>query len=262
MTIGGYIPQDTLLHRLDPRVKFIGFLLISIGALMTSTAGGVALVAVLIMALAGMCRAGWRIWLSGLLRFAWMLGIVAVVNVWFNSSGELARLGGWELPVTVEGLRSAWILTFRVAAVIAASLVLTFTTTPTEITRGLQRLATPLKRLGVPCEELGMVMLLAMRFIPMLQEELRTTVEAQKARGVDLGSGSLLFRAGSLVSVLVPALMGALRRGDLLAVAMTARGYRPGSPRSEYRPLRCSWRDVAALVSLFLVVLCLAVFFR
>jgi energy-coupling factor transport system permease protein len=258
----GYIPGETFLHRLDPRVKLVAFVLVSAGALLANTAAGVALAAGLLIGLAGICSAGWRIWLAGLLRFAWMLGIVAVVNVVFNASGRPVFLGGRELPFSVEGLQSAGILTFRVAALIVASMVLMFTTTPTELTRGLQRLAAPLKRLGVPCDEIALIVVLALRFIPMLQEELRTTIDAQKARGIDLGAGGLVVRAGSLVSVLVPALIGALRRGDLLAVAMAARGYRPGIPRSEYRPLRCTHVDVIALACSILFFLCQMLVFR
>jgi energy-coupling factor transport system permease protein len=182
-----------------------------------------------------------------------MLGIVAVVHLFFHSWGAPVTIGDWQLPFTTEGVQTSLLFTGRIAEVIILSMVLTFTTTPRELTRGCEWLAKPLERFNVPVVDLGIVVQLAMRFLPLLQLELRTTIEAQKARGVEFDRGNLIKRSRTLAAVLVPALVGALRRGDLLATAMTARGFRSGAQRSEYRPLQFSRIDYmgAALVACF-----------
>jgi energy-coupling factor transport system permease protein len=249
IVIGSYLPGDTILHRLDPRTKLLGFLPIAAGVFIAVSPAGVALslsVTVLIAALSG---AGLRAWGSGLRRFVWMLTIIALVNLAFNRYGAPLIAAGRQLPITTEGLRSSILFTVHVAQVIVLSMSLTFTTTPREAARGCERLARPLKLFKVPVEELGLVLLLAMRFVPLLQLELRTSVEAQAARGVEFDRGGLVSRARNLITVLVPALEGTLRRADILAEAMVARGYRPGGARSEYNPMRLLARDYVALCS-------------
>jgi energy-coupling factor transport system permease protein len=262
IAIGGYIPGESVLHRQDPRVKLIGLGLMIIGVYMSSTTAGLVLTATVSVGLAVLCQVGWRVWWWGISRFAWMLGIVAVVHLFFHPWGAPITIGDWQLPFTTEGIQTSLLFTGRIAEVIILSMVLTFTTTPRELTRGCERIAKPMKRLNVPVEDLGIVVMLAMRFLPLLQLELRTTIEAQRARGVEFDRGGLVKRSRSLVAVLVPALVGALRRGDLLATAMTARGFRAGAERSEYRPLQfCRWDYVgAALVAGFF--LCQLLLFR
>jgi energy-coupling factor transport system permease protein len=191
-----------------------------------------------------------------LIRFSWMLLIAAGINMVFNSGGPAIAIGHWNLPVTEQGLHAGLTLSLQLLQAIVLSMALTFTTTPRDLTRGAERLAQPLKRLRVPVEEAGVILLLAMRFVPLLQQELRTTIEAQKSRGVEFGQGGVIARSKNLVAILVPALMGALRRGDMVAVAMTARGFRPGKPRSEYKPLHFGVLDYEAFILLAVFSLC------
>jgi energy-coupling factor transport system permease protein len=260
--LGGYIPGDSALHRLDPRVKLAGMILLLSCVFLATTAAAMLLNALLIAMLAGLCHVGWRIWIWGLLRFAWMLGLVAIVNILFNRYGAPITILGWGLPFTLEGLQDSLLLTLRVGEIVILSLILTFTTSPEELTRGCQRLAGPLKRFGVPVEELGIVMLMAMRFIPLVQLELRATIEAQSARGVEFSRGSLISRSSNLVAVLILSLMSALRRADLLATAMASRGYRPGEFRSEYRPLELSRIDYLASALLVIFFLTHVLLFK
>jgi energy-coupling factor transport system permease protein len=252
IAIGGYIPGNSFLHRLDPRTKLVGFLLGLTTVFPSAKLQGVVFTAIGVVALGLLCRAGWRIWFQGLSRFVLMLGIVGSVNLFFHPWGSPVTIGGWELPFTYDGVNSSVLLTVQLAEVIALSMVLTFTTTPMELTKACRRLAMPLKRLRVPVEELEIIMLLAMRFVPLLQGEVRLTVEAQRARGVDFGHGGLVSRSRNLVALLVPALTATLRRADLVAAAMTARGFSPGRTRSEYSPLMFSRLDYASFVCLAL----------
>ncbi|MBI5568921.1 MAG: energy-coupling factor transporter transmembrane protein EcfT [Desulfomonile tiedjei] len=250
LSIGGYVPGDSFLHRLDPRTKLLGMLSMLVGAFCSESLEAAAISVAAAAMLAALTGAGWRIWAWGLWRFKWMLLIVFLMNLFFHSSGAAPHIGPHQGPFSGEVVRSSLALSLRLISAIMVSLALTFTTTPREMTLGFWRLASPLKRLRVPVDEFGMIMMLAMRFIPLVQEELRNTIDAQKARGVDFGHGPIVSRARNLLALLVPALHGVLRRADHLAIAMTARGYRPGQPRTEYRPLRFSLRDLIALLLL------------
>jgi energy-coupling factor transport system permease protein len=254
--IGAYIPGDSLVHRLDPRAKLAGFVLMLIGIFVSPDPWGVAVSGVVVAAAAGETGIGMRTWVRGMARFLFMLSAAAVLNLIFVGTGDPVIVAHWRLPFTTDGVRTGLLFTVQLAEAIALSLVLTFTTAPAALTRGLEWAALPLKRLKVPVEDYGMVALLAMRFIPLLQEELRTIIDAQKSRGIEFGEGSIIARARNLVAVLAPALTGALRRADILADAMTARGFRPGAPRSHYRPMQFSAPDLWVLGGIALFFLC------
>jgi energy-coupling factor transport system permease protein len=247
ISIGGFLPGDSLLHRLDPRTKILGLAAMLCAVFVNPSAMGVLVTAVGVISLVVLSGTGWRVWAFGLGRFGWMLALVAGMNLIFNSSGQLLFVNGWELPFTKEGIETSLKFTLQLAEAITLSMILTFTTTPGQLTRAVQRVASPLKRLKVPVEDVGVVLLLAMRFIPLLQQELRTIIDAQRSRGVEFSRGNFVARSRNLAAVLVPALSGTLRRADTLALAMTARGFQPGRPRSEFRPLRFSGIDFSAL---------------
>jgi energy-coupling factor transport system permease protein len=261
ISIGGYVPVNSVLHRLDPRTKLLAVAFLLGGIFFSRSTLGAGLTLALVLLVPVLSGAGIRIWLWGLGRFKWMLAIALLVNAFFHKSGTLVYLSGWELPLTSEALKSCLVLGVQLLAAIVLSMALTFTTSPSELTKGCERLASPLKRFGIPVQDLAVVVLLAMRFVPLLQQELRNTVEAQKARGVEFGAGSLSSRATNLVSVLVPALLGTLRRSDLLAVAMAARSFRPGAARSEHQPLEFSRRDAVAAAATGTFLFCLVIFF-
>jgi energy-coupling factor transport system permease protein len=246
VSLGGYIPGHSLMHRLDPRTKLLGIALALAGVFLARSIQGAVVMTVSILGIAALSGAGWRIWFWGVSRFRWMLGIAGIVNLLFHRGGTFIVVAGYTLPVTAEAAFSSGLLVAQLLAAMVLSLALTFTTTPRELTKGCEWLAKPLKRFNIPVEDLALVVLMAMRFVPLLQQELTNTIDAQKARGVEFSRGSAATRAGNLVAVLVPAVMGTLRRADLLAVAMTARGFRQGQPRSEYAPLCFSLKDAGA----------------
>ncbi|MGB6065237.1 MAG: energy-coupling factor transporter transmembrane component T [Desulfomonilaceae bacterium] len=254
--VGGYIPGDSMLHRLDPRTKLAGLAVLLVGVFATRTWGTLLFSSCLMLTLICLSGIGWRVWWWGLLRFSWMLIIVAGMNVAFTRAGKPVIVGQWTLPITQQGLQTGLMFAGQIMQAIILSMALTFTTMPQDLAKSFERVARPLKRFHVPVGEIGIVLLLAMRFVPLLQLELRTTIDAQKSRGVEFGHGGIISRCRDLIAVLVPALTGTLRRGDLLAVAMTARGFRPGLPRSEYRPLRFTGPDYGAFLFLTVFSLC------
>ncbi len=241
--LGGYVPGTSVLHKLDPRTKLVGLILMLIGVFVGHSAFGAVASASAALVLAIVSRVGWRIWTGALSRFRWMLAITAAINLFVGPGHTPVVVADHVLPFFAEAVRSSIILSVQLGTAIVLSMTLTFTTTPHELTKGCERLARPLKRFRVPVEDFALVVLMAMRFIPLFQQELRNIIDAQKARGVDFGHGSAVSRAQNLVAVLMPAILGTLRRGERLADAMASRGFRPGEPRSEYRSLVFSVRD-------------------
>jgi len=256
IAIVAYIPGNSPLHRLDPRTKLIGATALIIAAFGFGQPLHVVGHAVVIAVLATIARVGWRVWFWGISRFRWMLLIVAATGLLFHRGGEVLTAGGRELPVSPEGLVICLLFAAQVAEAVALSLLLTLTTTAADLTKGLQSLMRPLKRLGVPVEDLTLVLFLAMRFVPVLQQETRGIIDAQRSQGVEFHRGNLITRCRNLAALLVPSLTSTLRRADTLAVAMTSRGFQPGKPRSEFRPLEFSAADYWAAVILLVFVAC------
>jgi energy-coupling factor transport system permease protein len=256
LTVGAFVPGDSLLHRLDPRTKLVGLAVMLASVFLDARPAGVAAGAAAALALASVSGIGLRLWVESLRRFLWLLVITAAVNALFHGSGTPLMIGSLQIPVTAQGVVLALVFTTQVATAIMLSMTLTFTTAPTELARSLQRLSSPLKRLGIPVDQIGLTVLLALRFLPLLQEELRTILDAQKSRGIDFSEGGIAVRTEGLIAVLYPCLIAAFRRADNLALAMVSRGFDPTEPRSEFRPLRFAGRDWAALAcpALFLLI--------
>ncbi len=255
IAIGGYLPGDSIIHRLDPRIKILGLIVMLVMVFWYRSIAGAMVIAIGIGLVAHLCGAGWKIWTHEMRRFKWMLLIAGALNLFFSQGGEPLRIASLDLPFAAENVRSSLLICVQLIEAIMLSMALTFTTSPTELTKGFERLVRPLKYLKVPIGEISLIMLLAMRFVPLLQQELRDIIDAQKSRGVEFGKGTLVDRARELISILSPVLVATIRRADFLAVAMSARGYRPGEPRSEYKPLRLSRTDAlaAAFISGLLV---------
>jgi energy-coupling factor transport system permease protein len=251
--IGSFVPGASVLHRLDPRTKLVCLLVLLTVVFSLTSATNAALSLVCAIGMAIFSKAGCGVWMITLRRFRWMLFLVLILNLFFVREGAPVLLGNVELPFTHDGVERAVVLTIQLTAAIVLSMSFTLTTSPLDITKGFSTAARRFRK-RFPVDDIGIVLLLAMRFIPLLQQEVRTIVEAQKARGVEFGRGRLLSRASNLASVLVPALSASFRRADTVALAMTARGFEPGRPRSEFRPLRFSALDTYAGVFIALYV--------
>ncbi len=250
--IGSFVPGTSLLHRLDPRTKLAGLLVLLTLAFSLTSAENVAVSILCATGIAISSKAGYGVWMVTLRRFRWMLSLVLILNLFFVREGAPVTIGNVELPFTHYGIERAVVLTIQLTAAIVLSMSFTLTTSPLDIAKGFSTAARRFRnRFSV--DDIGMVLLLAMRFIPLLQQEVRTIVEAQKARGVEFGRGRLISRASNLAAVLVPALSASFRRADTVALAMTARGFEPGKPRSEFRPLRFSALDlyIGALIAVY-----------
>ena len=227
ITIGQYYPADSVVHRLDPRVKLAGTMIYIISLFLFDTFICYAAAALFLFAVIRISKVP--------IRFI-VRGLFAVVFNVFLTPGEVLFRAGF-IRITREGLRLAAFMGIRMILLIMGSSIMTFTTTPNQLTDGLESLLGPLKKLGVPVHEIAMMMSIALRFIPILLEETDKIMKAQQARCADFESGGLVSKAKSLVPILVPLFVSAFRRANDLALAMEARCYRGGEGRTKMKPL-------------------------
>lgn len=258
ITFGQYLPRQSPLHRLDPRGKILITLTLSVILFFVPSFARLGLFAVCLLGLIvlGQIPIGYA--LRGLRPLVILLALTVFLNAFFaprDGSPEFFRLG--PLVATQGGIRAGLFVSIRLILLVAFTSLLTFTTSPVELTDGLERLLHPLRRLGVPAHELAMMMTIALRFIPTLLEETEKIMKAQMARGADFERGSLLRRARAFVAVLVPLMVSAFRRSEDLAVAMEARCYRGSEGRTRMRELRWRLADLLAVAATAAVALAL-----
>ena len=255
---GSYYPVDSFVHRLDPRAKILAMLAFMVGIFMVNK---FSVFAVVYLAGFVMLKTA-RIPLSKALRsvrgLVILLLFTSLINMFFTPGEQVLWEAGL-LRLTVEGLERSGLMLLRLVALVSFSGLLTFTTTPIELSDALESLLSPLRRFGAPVHEFAMMMTIALRFIPVLLEEADKIVKAQRSRGGDFRSGSLRRRLNSIIAVVVPLLYNALQRADDLAIAMEARAYVGGEGRVSLRELRWRAMDTLALVVMLIFAVCLCV---
>lgn len=257
-SFGQYVPVDSVVHRLDPRTKILGTLVLAVAVFVARGSTGLAGVAVLIALIVLASRIPPGYVLRGLRPVFWLLAFTVVLQIIFGQEGGHVVFHRAWITITRENLTLGLFYGARLALLIVATSLMTFTTSPVELTDGLERLLRPFRRIGVPAHELALMMTIAIRFIPTLAEETDKIMKAQMARGAEFTRGSIVTRARSLVPLLVPLFLGAFRRAEALALAMEARGYRGGDGRTRMKELVLRPRDYAAFVLLALVAALLA----
>jgi len=234
-----------VIHLMDPRTKLI-FLIVYIVALFGAVSWisyGVMLV--FLVTVIAVSKIPLKSILRGMKPLVMILVFTGILNL-FLTGGETVLVSFWGLTVTLEGVIRAFFMMVRILMLITGTFLLTYTTSPIALTDGLESLLSPLKRIRVPVHELSMMMCIALRFIPTLIEETDKIMSAQKARGADFETGSLLQRAKALVPILVPLFISAFRRADELATAMECRCYHGGEGRTKMKLLRYHRRDFEA----------------
>ena len=241
ITIGQYYPAESVIHRLDPRVKLVGTLTFIISLFLHRSFLMYLVAAVFLTIVIKASKVPFRFMIKGLKAIMVLLLITVVFNMFLTPGTPLIRI--WKLTLTVEGVKQAAFMAIRLAFLIVGSSVMTLTTTPNHLTVGMEKGLAPLFKLHVPVHEVSMIMSIALRFIPILLEETDKIMKAQEARGADFDSGNLIQKAKSLVPLLVPLFISAFRRANDLAMAMEARGYRGGEGRTKMKPLIYQKRD-------------------
>lgn len=253
MTLGVYLPGSSPVHSLDPRVKLF-LMAFGIGAAFrmdTPAALGLFSAACLLAALAA--RLSLMRIVRGLSPFLWLFGMTAVLHVFMTPGSPIA----WIPHATWEGLTSGVRTGLQLVFAIWLSTLMTLTTSPLDMVWAMEWYLKPLKHLKVPVDEIALLVMLAIRFIPVLFEETDRILKAQKARGVDIETGGIFRKIRSLVPVLVPLLHSVFRRADDLAVALTLRGYSPGITRTRMKTPRARRSDIASLAAVSTVLIAL-----
>lgn len=249
VTIGQYLPRESPVHRLDPRTKIAAVAILTVAIFVVRDFGGYSLLTLFLLGVVLISQIPVGYLLRGLRPVLFLLLLTVVLNMFFSGiqgGTVLFRLG--PLLTTREAVARALFVGYRLVALVLVTSLLTFTTSPVELTDGIERILRPFRRLGVPAHELAMMMTIALRFIPTLMEETEKIMKAQMARGAEFDQGRLMRRARALVPVLVPLFVSAFRRADELALAMEARCYRGGDHRTRMKQLRFAVRDGVALV--------------
>lgn len=251
ITLGQYFPGNSLIHRLDPRVKILAVILFVVAIFMSKTYAGFALIFAVSAFLVAISRIHFSTVLKSLKPVLFILIFTMAANVLWTSGEHLLFEFG-VIHIYAEGISYALLMALRIICLIVATFVLlTYTTSPVALTDALERLLSPLARLRLPVHEFSMMMSIALRFIPTLLEETDKIMAAQKARGANFETGSLMHRVKALVPILVPLFVSAFRRADELAGAMECRLYHGGEGRTRMKVLKIGASD--GLFMLFLL---------
>lgn len=253
-SFGQYVPVESAVHRLDPRTKILATLLIVVVLFAVQRFAGLAVLTVFLAAVTAAGRISPRYVLRGLRPVFWLLAIAVALQILFGEAGGHPVFHRGPITITRENIVVGAFYGYRLVLLVIATTLMTFTTSPVELTDGIERLLRPFRRVGVPAHELALMMTIALRFIPTLLEETEKIMKAQMARGAEFSQGSLVRRARALVPLLVPLFIGAFRRADALALAMEARCYRGGDQRTRMRELQMRLHDYVAAVFVLLAV--------
>ena len=252
VTLGQYFPGNTAVHRLDPRTKILCVILYIVALFNANSLLTYGLVLLALAVSISLSKVPFRALTKGLKAVYIIVIFTALMNLFFTTGTPVAD--AWLLRhITWEGLRAAAAMVLRIVMLIMGTFLLTYTTSPIQLTDALESLLRPLKKIKFPVHELAMMMSIALRFIPTLIEETDKIMSAQKARGADFESGTLFQRAKALVPVLVPLFVSAFRRADELATAMECRCYHGGEGRTALHVLRYRGADWLVL-ALFLAL--------
>lgn len=254
ITIGQHFPGNSPLHKMDPRAKLVLTIAFIVMLFVASNAGGLVLSILFLALLYGVARIPLRLILKSIKPILPIILFTAVLNLFFMTGQGEPLFHWWIFRVYREGISYAILMAVRIVCLIAGTSLLTYTTSPIVLTDAIERLLYPLSKLHLPVHELAMMMTIALRFIPTLVEETEKIMNAQKARGAQLDSGTLRQRVTALVPVLIPLFISAFRRADELAMAMECRCYHGGEGRTRLKQLHLQGSDFV------LSAICVAVF--
>lgn len=250
ITIGQYYPTESIVHKLDPRVKLFGTVLYIISLFIAKNPAVYLLAAIFLFTCIHMSKIPVKYILKGLKSIIIILILSVGLNIFFVDGHVLVRF--WKFKITYEGIIQATFMAIRFVLLIMGSSLMTLTTTPNSLTDGLEKSLRFLKVIKIPVHEIAMMMSIALRFIPILIEETDKIMKAQAARGADFENGNLFKRVKALIPILVPLFVSAVRRAGDLATAMESRCYRGDVNRTQMKPLKYNRKDIFAYVILWL----------
>ncbi|GLC29784.1 energy-coupling factor transporter transmembrane component T family protein [Clostridium omnivorum] len=257
ITIGQYVPGDSFVHKLDPRVKILISIVFIVDLFLVNNFKGYIFILLFTLSSIAISKVPFRYIYKGLKPIFVLLVITALLNV-LMTDGKVLLFSYGIIHIYKEGVIMAIFMILRLTFLIIGTSLLTLTTSPIELTDGIEKLLSPFRKIGVPAHELAMMMTIALRFIPTLMDETDKIMKAQMARGADFESGNILKRAKNLIPLLVPLFISSFRRADELAMAMEARCYRGGNGRTRMKQLVLTNRDfIASSVTVLFTVICI-----
>ena len=246
ITLGQYFPGNSVVHRLDPRTKLIMLVVYIVALFLAAGWVSYGLMAAFLLVVIKISTIPPKSIIRGMKPLVMILVFTGVLNLFFTTGEGEPLVDFWIFTIYAEGLERAIFMVIRILLLISGTFLLTYTTSPISLTDGLESLMNPLKMIKVPVHELSMMMCIALRFIPTLIEETDKIMCAQKARGADFESGTLVEKAKALIHILVPLFISAFRRADELATAMECRCYQGGEGRTKMKLLRYHLWDFKA----------------
>lgn len=251
ITIGQYYPENSIIHKLDPRVKLFGTLVFIVLLFMIKNVWGYALFTVFMAAIVKASKVPFGKLLKGVRGILFILLFSAILNVFLTPGHVIFEFG--IITITKEGLVKGGFIAVRLVYLVICTSIMTLTTTPNDLADGLEKAFGFLKIIKFPVHEIAMIMSLALRFIPTLMEETDKITKAQKARGARFDTGNILQKAKSLIPILIPLFISSIRRALDLATAMEARCYH-GGKRTKMKPLKYVKRDYLAYGSYVVII--------
>lgn len=265
ITLGQYYAVDSPIHRLDPRVKIVLALLYIVVVFLSNTVLSMALLLISALVLILLSKIPVKVVLRSIKSLIFIIAFTSLIHIFFaDGNGEAPLVEFGFITIYLEGIINAVKLIVRIVVlIVGSSILLTYTTTPIALTDGIERLLSPLKRIGVPVHDFAMIMTIALRFIPTLMEEADKIMNAQKARGADFSNGSLIQRAKALIPILIPLFSSSIRHALDLATAMECRCYKGGEGRTRMKILKCRASDIIAiflLIGFAAAVVCTDIF--
>ena len=253
ITIGQYLPGESFIHKLDPRTKILISLLFIVCLFIINKFIGYTIIVGFLLAVILIAKIPFRFIVNGLKPILLLVVFTAVLNVFMiKGTPETLLYKFGFLSIYIEGLQTAVFMAIRLVLLIIGTSLLTLTTSPIELTDGIEKLLRPIGK--EIAHELAMMMTIALRFIPTLIDETDKIMKAQKARGADFESGGIIQKAKSLVPLLIPLFISSFRRADELAMAMEARGYRGGAGRTRMKVLKFTSKDTTAFIIFGLIM--------
>lgn len=250
ITIGQYYTSDSLIHRLDPRVKLAGTIFFIVSLFLSSRLLIYGIAGLFLAIVIALSKVPVKFIFKGLKSIFILLLMTVIFNLFLTPGETVVQF--WKLRITDSGIVVATSMGIRLIMLITGSGIMTLTTTPNLLTAGMSKALSPLKKLKFPVDEVAMMMAIALRFIPILVEETAIIMKAQEARGASFNEGNIIKRAKALLPILVPLFVSAFRRADDLAMAMESRSYVCGQPRTLMKPLKYKKIDGIAYLILFL----------
>lgn len=246
ITIGQYYPTNSSVHKLDARVKLIATFIFMISLFIINKFWPYLIVVGSLIAVIGLSKIPGKFIMKGLKPLKWIIIFTFVINIFFIPGDPIWSFGF--VKITYQGVSQAIFMALRLIFLVVGTSLLTLTTSPIELTDGIERLLNPFKKIGFPVHELAMMMTIALRFIPTLLDETDKIMKAQMSRGADFESKNIINRAKNLVPLLIPLFISAFRRADELAMAMEARCYRGGDNRTKMKECIMTKADYIAYV--------------